>query len=201
MVIWWLCWHRTILIRNITQKTYSQFPPVHDVGKPWWGVAYVPCMTNLRALCAWVIRWHVTCMLSLAEHWQGRRALSNHVCAHSVISMWHVVCLQHLARACSEQFRSTTVLPINHMIQMPQCLSGFVNHDYWFSAMLISKWPPGSHIGIFGFRTLTLVWIWISTANLSGTILIYMGRSLLIFSDVTFKMAAWRPYWIFLFPE
>ena len=130
MVIWWLCWHRTILIRNITQKTYSQFPPVHDFGKPWWGVAYVPCTTNLRALCAWVIRWHVTCMLSLAEHWQGRRALSNHVCAHSVISMWHVVCLQHLARACSEQSRSTTVLPINHVIQMPQCLSGFVNHDY-----------------------------------------------------------------------
>ena len=130
MVIWWLCWHRTILIRNITQKQYSQFPPVHDFRKPWWGVAYVPCMTNFRALCAWVIRWHVTCMLSLAEHWQGRRALSNHVCAHSVISMWHVVCLQHLARACSEQSRSTTVLPINHVIQMPQCLSGFVNHDY-----------------------------------------------------------------------
>ena len=132
MVIWWLCWHRTILIRNITQKQYSQFPPVHDFGKPWWGVAYVPCMTNLRALYAWVIRWHVTCMLSLAEHWQGRRALSNHVCAHSVISMWHVVCLQHLARACSEQSRSTTVLPINHVIQMPQCLSGFVNHDYCY---------------------------------------------------------------------
>ena len=130
MLIWWLCWHRTILIRNITQKPYSQFPPVHDFGKPWWGVAYVPCMTNLWALCAWVIRWHVTCMLSLAEHWQGRRALSNHVCAHSVISMWHVVCLQHLVRACSVQSRSTTVLPINHVIQMPQCLSGFVNHDY-----------------------------------------------------------------------
>ena len=137
MVIWWLCWHRTILIRNITQKQYSQFPPVYDFGKPWWGVAYVPCMTNLRALCAWVIRWHVTCMLSLAEHWQGRRALSNHVCAHSVISIWHVVCLQHLARACSEQSRSTTVLPINHVIQMPQCLSGLVNHDYWDSGNLV----------------------------------------------------------------
>ena len=67
--------------------------------------------------------------------------------------------------------------------------------------MLISKWPPGSHIGIFGFRTLTLVWLWISTANFSGTILIYMGRSLIIFSDVTFKMASWRPYWIFWFPD
>ena len=85
-----------------------------------------------------VIRWHVTCMLSLAEHWQGRRALSNHVCAHSVIPMWHVVCLQHLARAGSEQSRSTTVLPINHVIQIPQCLSGFVNHDYY----QWHKWCP-----------------------------------------------------------
>ena len=127
MVVWWLWWHKTILIRYITQKRYSQSPPLHDFGKSWWGVAYVPCMTNLRA---WVIRWHVTCMLTLAEHWQGRRALSNHVCTHSGISMWHVVCLQHLARACSEQSRSTTVLPINHVIQMPQSLSGFVNHDY-----------------------------------------------------------------------
>ena len=141
MVIWWLCWHRTLLIRNITQKQYSQFPPVHDFGKPWWGVAYVVCMTNLRALCAWVNRWHVTCMLSLAEHWQGLRALSNNVCAQSVIPMWHVVCLQHLARACSEQSRSTTVLPINHVIQMPQCLSGFVNHDYWGPIWNSSHFP------------------------------------------------------------
>ena len=131
MVVRWLCWHITIWIRNITQKHYSQFPPVHDFRKPWWGVAYVPCMTNLRAIFAWVIQWHVTCMLSLAGHWQGRRALSNHVSAHSVISMWHVVCLQHLARVSNEQSRSTTVLPINHVIHMPQCLSGFVNHDYW----------------------------------------------------------------------
>ena len=95
-------------------------------------------MTNLRALYAWVIRWHVTCMLSLAGHWQGRRALSNHVCAHSVISIWHVVCLQHLARASSEQSRSTTVLSINHVILMPQCLSGFVNHDYCLTRELHS---------------------------------------------------------------
>ena len=36
---------------------------------------------------------------------------------------------------------------------------------------------------------LTLLWLWISTSNFSGTILIYMGRSLLIFSNVNFKMA------------
>ena len=51
----------------------------------------------------------------------------------------------------------------------------------------------------WGFQTLTLVWLWISTSNFSGTILMYMSRSLLIFSNVIFKMAAWWPYWIFLF--
>ena len=124
------------LMRNIRQKQYSQFPPVHVIGKPWWGMAYVQCMTNLQALYAWVLRWHVSGMLSLVEHWQGQRALSNHVCAHSVICLWHVVYPQHLVRACSEQSRSTSVLPINHVIQMPQCLSGFVNHGYWVCALV-----------------------------------------------------------------
>ena len=129
MVIWWLCWHRTILIRNITQKQYSQFPPVHDFGKPWWGVAYVPCMTKSPStLCLGnpVARdLHVVIGRTLAG---STRAVQSCLC--SLSHVWHVVCLQHLARACSEQSRSTTVLPINHVIQMPQCLSGFVNHDY-----------------------------------------------------------------------
>ena len=47
----------------------------------------------------------------------------------------------------------------------------------------------------------TLVWLWISTPNLSGTILMYMCRSLLIFSNVNFKMAARQPYWNFWFPD
>ena len=62
---------------------------------------------------------------------------------------------------------------------------------YWFSAMLISKWPPGSHIGIFGFRTLTLVWLWISTANLSGTILIYIWVGAYWFSVTS--LSKWPP--------
>ena len=72
---------------------------------------------------------------------------------------------------------------------------------YWFSARSLSKWPPGGHSGFFGFQTLTLVWLWISTPNLNGTILMYMCRSLLIFSNVNFKMAARQPYWNFWFPD
>ena len=62
----------------VRQKQYSQFPLVYDFEKPWRGVAFVPCETNPGALYAWVILWHATGMLSLAEHWYGRRALSNH---------------------------------------------------------------------------------------------------------------------------
>ena len=72
---------------------------------------------------------------------------------------------------------------------------------YCFSARSLSKWPPGGHIGFFGFQTLTLVWLWISTPKLSGTILMYMCRSLLIFSNVNFKMAARQPYWKFWFRD
>ena len=36
---------------------------------------------------------------------------------------------------------------------------------YWFSDMSLSKWPPGGHIGIFGFQTLTSVWLWISNPD------------------------------------
>ena len=57
--------------------------------------------------------------------------------------------------------------------------------------MLISKWPPGSHIGIFGFRTLALVWPWISTANLSGTILIYIWVGTYWFSATS--LSKWPP--------
>ena len=39
MAAWWLWCHRTILMKNIRQKQFSQFPPVHDFEKPWWGVS------------------------------------------------------------------------------------------------------------------------------------------------------------------
>ena len=60
-----------------------------------------------------------------------------------------------------------------------------------FSATSLSKWPPGGNIGFFGFQTLTLGWLWISTPNYSGTILMYMGRNSLIFSDVIFFFGFW----------
>ena len=126
MQVWWLCWHRTILMKNIRQKQYSQFPSMQVFGKcdEAWPMYHVWPISQRFMLGRSGGMWPTCC------HWHGRWALSNHVWAHSVVSMGHVICLQHLARACSEQSRSTSVLPINHVIQMPQCLSRFFNHNY-----------------------------------------------------------------------
>ena len=120
--------------------------------------------------------------------------------------------------------------------------------------MSLWKWPPGSHIGLFGFRTLNFslalnikskfhitcvyekkpidfqqchfqngclaaildfsvsglyrwhgfrsvaqVFFGISISNVICMLFVGKGQSLLIFRNVTFKMAAWWPYWIFHF--
>ena len=52
-----------------------------------------------------------------------------------------------------------------------------------------------------GFRSISQVCFGISISYFICMLMVAIGRSLLIFSDVTFKMAAWRPYWIFWFPD
>ena len=52
-----------------------------------------------------------------------------------------------------------------------------------------------------GFRSISQVCFGISISNFICMLTVAIGRSLLIFSDVTFKMAAWRPYWIIWFPD
>ena len=52
-----------------------------------------------------------------------------------------------------------------------------------------------------GFRSISQVCFGISISNFICMLMVAIGRSLLIFSDVAFKMAAWRPYWIFWFPD
>ena len=52
-----------------------------------------------------------------------------------------------------------------------------------------------------GFRSVTPVCFTISIPNSICVFFVAMDRSLHIFSDVTFKMAAKQPYWIFQFPD
>ena len=51
-----------------------------------------------------------------------------------------------------------------------------------------------------GFRSI-VKFAFYSIWNFICILMVVIGSSLLIFSDITFKMAAWRPYWIFLFPD
>ena len=52
-----------------------------------------------------------------------------------------------------------------------------------------------------GFRSISQVCFEISISNFICILMVAIGRSLLIFSDVTFKIFAWQPYWIFWFPD
>ena len=52
-----------------------------------------------------------------------------------------------------------------------------------------------------GFRDVSQVCFGISIPNFICMLVVVIGKSLLIFSEVTFKMAAWWPYWIFWFPD
>ena len=51
------------------------------------------------------------------------------------------------------------------------------------------------------WRSISQVCFRISISYFICMLMVAIGRSLLIFSNVTFKMAAWRPYWIFWFPD
>ena len=71
---------------------------------------------------------------------------------------------------------------------------------WYFRDVTFSKWPPGDHIGFFGFWTLNFVWLWISSSNFSRKPFVYMERNQVIFSNVTFKMAPCGHMGFFSFP-
>ena len=74
---------------------------------------------------------------------------------------------------------------------------------YWIHLVRLSVCPSvrPSVCRRHGFRSISQVCFGISISNFICMLLVAIGRSLLIFSDVTFKMAAWRLYWIFWFPD
>ena len=52
-----------------------------------------------------------------------------------------------------------------------------------------------------GFRDVSQVCFGISISNFISMLMVVIGKSLLIFSEVAYKMSAWWPYWIFWFPD
>ena len=121
------------------------------------------------------------------------------------------VCRQHGFRSISQVSFGISISNFICMLMVAIGRSLLIFSDVTFR---MAAWQP---YWIFGFPTLTLLWLWISILNFSGTmsqvsfgisvsnfismLMVAIGRSLLIFSDVTFKMAAWRPYLIFWFPD
>ena len=89
---------------------------------------------------------------------------------------------------------------IHLVIPPPNEVGGGV---YWIHLVRLSVCPPvrPSVCRRHGFRSISQVCFGISISNFICMLMVAIGRSLLIFSDVTFKMAAWRPYWIFWFPD
>ena len=75
--------------------------------------------------------------------------------------------------------------------------------SWWGGGILESPYPSAcpSVCRRHGFRSVTQVCFGIAIWNFICVLLVAMGRSLSIFSDVTFKMAIWRPSWIFRFPD
>ena len=78
----------------------------------------------------------------------------------------------------------------------------------WRGVYWIHLVPPSVRLSVrpsvcrrHGFRNISQVGFGISISNFICMLMVAIGRSLLIFSDVTFKIDAWRPYWIFWFPD
>ena len=75
------------------------------------------------------------------------------------------VCLSVCPSVCRRHgFRSVTQVCFGISIWNFICMSLVL-------AMSLSKWSPGGHLGFFGFRTLTSVWLWISSPNFSSILL------------------------------
>ena len=101
-----------------------------------------------------------------------------------------------------DHFKASLIL-IQHIaglifIPPPNEVGGVILESPWPSVCL-SVCP--SVCRRHGFRSVTKVFFGISISNFICMLFVAIGRSLLIFSDVTFKMAAWWPYWIFRFPD
>ena len=137
----------------------------------------------------------------------------------------------YLGLACGKQYQKITIsinsiFKISLVyVTFPYNLCYLVNFPYFFLHGMLLLYPrptklEGGYTGFtlsvrlsvcpsvrpsvcrrHGFRSISQVCFGISISNFICMLMVDIGRSLLIFSDVTFKMAAWRPYWIFWFPD
>ena len=139
------------------------------------------------------LKCHITCVYGKEPidfqqcHFQNGRLAGILEFAISGLCRWHA--FWNVTRACLEfQFQISCA-----------CLCLWAE-AYWFQRC---PFQNGCLVAIFAFSVsgLTSVWHWILSQNFSCTLQVCMERSLLILRYVTFKMATWWPYWIFLFSD
>ena len=177
------------------------------------GILDSPCLSVRLSVCPSVCRRHG--FRSISQVCFGI-SISNFICilmvaiGRSLLIFSDVTFKMAAWRPCwifwFPDSNLTLTLNINFKLQRHNT---YVYGAYWFSATSFSKWPPGGHIRFSvsglcrwqGFRDVSQVCFGISISNFICMLMVVIGKSLLIFIEVTFKMAAWWPYWIFWFPD
>ena len=136
------------------------------------------CILWIRSLCRyhsgdWLRPWKITLECNVVSHWL------------SPCPEWSLLCCIFFAAVI-------WIIYFMYIYYTPAQRS-------WIHLVLPSVCP--SVCRRHGFRSISQVCFGISISNFICMLMVAIGRSLLIFSDVTFKMAARRPYWIFWFPD
>ena len=126
-------------------------------------------------------------MYKKSNIWIKENSFENVVC-----KMGAILCQDEIIRLCAS-LRAGSEL----VIPPPNKVGGWV---YWIHLV-----RPSVCLSVdcrrHGFRSISQVSCGISISYFICMLMVAIGRSLLIFSDVTFKIAAWWPYWIFWFPD
>ena len=192
-ISYFICMLMVAISRSLLIFSYVTFKMA--AWQPYWMFWFLDSNFTLALIINFKLQRHNTYVYGYEPFYFEQRHFQNGRLAAILDLLVSRLCRWH-------GFRSVSLVSFGISISNFICmLIVVIGSSHWFSVTSLSKWPPGGHIGFFCFQTLTLVWLWISTPNLSGTILMYMCRSLVIFSNVDFKMAARQPYWIFLFPD
>ena len=114
--------------------------------------------------------------------------------------------LSELSATTCAKYSGTLVIPPPNKIGVGDggilespCPSAYPSRLASYCGFVHTERCPSVHPSVDDMVSGVQVCFRISISNFICMLFVAMGRSQFIFSDVTFKMTAWQPYWIFLF--